>query len=78
MPLSQDVDVVGQSDQLGQLAADDEHGDTGRGELADVPVDLRLGGDVDATGRLVEDQQPRLGGDGAGEERFLLIFRPRG
>jgi len=45
----------GISDEINQ------HGDAGTGELRDKPMDLRLGTNVDAPRRLVEDQDFGLG-----------------
>ena len=42
-------------------------------ELGDQLLDLGLGADVDAAGRLVEDQQPRLGDQPAGQQHLLLV-----
>ena len=43
------------------------------GELLDQGVDLGLGADVDAAGRLVEQQDARTGGDPAADDRLLLV-----
>ena len=42
------------------------------------PLDLGLGADVDAAGRLVEDEQLRLGGQPAGEQHLLLVAAAEG
>ena len=42
-------------------------------ELVDQPIDLRLGADVDAAGRLVEDEQHRLARQPAREHHLLLV-----
>ena len=42
-------------------------------ERSHEPLDLGLGADVDAARRLVEDQQPRLGDQPAGEQHLLLV-----
>ena len=43
-------------DDLRQLAGDHQHRPRPSGELVDDPVDFRLGADIDAAGRLVQDQ----------------------
>ena len=43
------------------------------GELLDERLHLRLGTDVDASGRLVEQQDLRIGAQEAGEQRLLLV-----
>ena len=43
------------------------------GQLEDQPLDLRLGADVDAPGRLVEDQDLRVRRQPAGEDDLLLV-----
>ena len=43
------------------------------GQLADQRVDLRLGADVDAAGRLVEEQHARLRQQALGERDLLLV-----
>ena len=48
-------------------------GDAGAGELADQLVDVGLGADVDASGRLVEDQHRRLDVEPLGEHHLLLV-----
>ena len=42
-------------------------------EVGDELLDLGLGADVDAAGGLVEDQQPRLGDQPAGQQHLLLV-----
>ena len=68
-----DDDPVGEAEQLGQLGGDHQDGDAGRGQLVDQPVDLELGADVDAAGRLVQDQDARLARQPAGEHHLLLV-----
>src|SRR5258706_8398036 len=57
--LMHDEDPIGHREDLGQVARDEEDAETGRPELGDDPVDLDLRADVDAAGRLIEDQHPR-------------------
>ena len=67
------VDAVADAEQLGQLRGDDDDRLARRGELVDDRVDLVLGADVDAAGRLVEDQHLRLGHHPLGEHDLLLV-----
>ena len=50
----------------------------GRGQLGDDPVDLDLGADVDAAGRLVEDQEPRLRRQPLRQHDLLLVAARQG
>ena len=68
-----DDDAVGEAQQLGELGGDHQDGDAGGGQLLDQPVDLELGADVDAAGRLVQDQDARLARQPAGEHDLLLV-----
>jgi hypothetical protein len=43
------------------------------GELGDWGMDLGLGTDVDAAGRLVQDQLLGVGGQPAGDDHLLLL-----
>ena len=71
--LVEDEDPVGHREDLGQVARDEDDPEARRGQLGDDPVDLDLGADVDAAGRLVEDQQARLRGQPFGEDDLLLV-----
>ena len=71
--LVHDQDPVGHREHLGQVARDQQDPQAGRGELGDDPVDLDLGPDVDPAGRLVEDEDPRLGREPLGEDDLLLV-----
>ena len=57
----------------GQLARDQEDARARRRELVDERVDLRLGADVDAAGRLVEDQDAAARRQPLGEHDLLLV-----
>ena len=72
-PLVHDQHAVGHAEHLGQLAGDHQHGQPLAGQLAHQPVHLGLGADVDAAGRLVDDQQLRLGGEPLREHDLLLV-----
>ena len=51
-------DPVAHRQHLGQVGRDEDDGDAGAGELADQLMDIGLGADIDAAGRLVEDAAP--------------------
>src|SRR5262245_34051551 len=53
-------DAVADADHLLHVARDHQDGDAGIGERPEHLVDLLLGADVDAAGRLVEDDHLRL------------------
>ena len=42
-------------------------------QFADQADDLGVGADIDATGRLVEHQNARRGGEPTGEQHLLLV-----
>src|SRR5258708_7802987 len=52
-------DGIADAEQLGDVRADHDHRLALGSELADQAVDLGFGADVDAAGRLVEEQDPR-------------------
>ena len=47
-------------------------------EIAEQPVDLRLGADVDAARGLVDDQHPGAEGEPLGERHLLLVAAAEG
>ena len=65
--------AVADADDLRQLARDHDDADAVAGELVDEAVDFGLGADIDAAGRLVEDQHLGLGLEQAREQHLLLI-----
>ena len=71
--LAHDQHAVGHAEHLGQLGGDHQHRDALGGQLGQQPVHLGLGADVDAAGRLVDDQHPRAGGQPLGEHDLLLV-----
>ena len=71
--LAHDQHAVAHAEHFGQFAGDHQDGDALRGEFAHQPMDLRLGADVDAARRLVEDQQLRLVGEPFAEHDLLLV-----
>ena len=70
--------AVGQAQDLRDLAGDHDHGDAAVGEGADQGVDLRPGADVDAAGRLVEEQHPAVAQQPAGQHDLLLVAAGQG
>ena len=52
----EDEDAVAEADQLRQFGRAEEHDAAVRRHLADQAVDLALGADVDAAGRIVEQE----------------------
>ena len=55
--VAQHGDAVAEPQHLLQLGGDEQHRHALVGQLGDELLDLGLGADVDAAGRLVEDQQ---------------------
>ena len=52
-------DAVAVLDEFGHVVGNHQHGEAGAGgQLADAPVDLGLGADIDADGGAVENQDP--------------------
>ena len=67
----EDDDLVGQRDGR-EAVGDDERGPPGH-RLAQPRFDLRLGGRVDRGGGVVEDQDARIGEQGAGDRHPLAL-----
>src|SRR5436190_16946649 len=72
-PLVDDHDAIAHAENLRHLRRDHHDGDPLAGELAYEAMDLRLGADVDAARRLVEDEDLRLSEQPAGDQHLLLI-----
>ena len=66
-------DPVGEPQDLLDLVGDEQDRDAARGELDEQLVDVALGADVDAAGRLVGDEHRRVGEQGAREHELLLV-----
>src|SRR6185369_17225099 len=60
-------------EQLVELLADDEHRAAGVAQREQLAPDLRRGADVDAPGRLRDDEQLRLGVDLAADDELLQV-----
>ena len=76
--LRHDQDAVGEEQELGELGADHEDGEALGGQGADEGVDLLLGADVDAAGRLVEEEDARAGGEPLADDDLLLVAAGEG
>ena len=71
--IAQDDDPVGALDDLLQLRGDEHDRQPRLGEIADQALDLGLRADVDAAGRIVEQQHPRLEAQDARQQDLLLV-----
>lgn len=68
-----DGDGVANAEEFGEVGADENDGFAGGGEFADEFVDLGLGGNVDAAGGFIEEQNFRLRMEQATDGNFLLV-----
>ena len=73
-----DEHAVGEAEHLLDLARHHDDRGAGVGEAADEGVDLGAGADVDAAGRLVEQQHPGAVHEPAGEHDLLLVAAGEG
>ena len=71
--VAQDQHPVGALDDLLQLGGDQQDAEALRGQFVDQGLDLGLGADVDAAGRLVEDQHLRVQAEHPGQQHLLLV-----
>ena len=69
----QGVDAIADAQQLDELGRDDDDRLPLGRQAMDDRVDLVLGADVDAAGRLVEDEHVRSGVDPLREDHLLLV-----
>jgi len=65
--------AVGHAEHLGQLGRDHDDREALLRQLLHQGVNLRLRADVDALGRLVQDEHLRLRGQPARQRHLLLI-----
>ena len=72
----EDDHLVGQRD--GREAVGDDEGRPPGHHLAEPGLDRRLGGRVDRGGGVVEDQDPRVGEQGAGDRDALALAAGEG
>lgn len=75
-----DGDAVADPEKFGQVAADDQNrfgfyafGSIALGERVDELINLGLGADIDASGRLIEQQNIDVGMQEPGDGYFLLV-----
>ena len=64
---------IGEGDHLGHIGGDQQHRDAVARDAGDQLVDLDLGLDVDADGRLVDDEDVGLRRQPLRDRDFLLI-----
>ncbi len=70
---------MAERDDLLDLGGEDDQRHTLAGELAEHAVEGLPGGDVDAAGGIVEEEEARVVGEPAGEQHLLLVAaRQRG
>jgi predicted NBD/HSP70 family sugar kinase len=73
LALAHHEDAGTQPGQLVELRRDDDDSETGRGQIGDHLVELGLGGNVNAAGRLVEQQDATVAQQPPGEHNLLLV-----
>ena len=73
MSLAHHQHAIGQQEQFGHFRADHDDAKPLLGELKDQPIDFLLGADVDAAGRLVQEQDAWFGSKPFADHDFLLI-----
>jgi hypothetical protein len=76
--LVHDEDSIGHPKNLGQLRRDQQYTDALHGQLGEQAVNLALGLDIDAAGRLVDDEHGRVARQPLGEDDLLLIATGQG
>ena len=72
-PFAQHEDPIRAFEHFLEFGGNHQHAEPVLGELLDDALDLRLGADVDAARRLVEDQQLRVHREPAREQHLLLV-----
>ena len=72
-PFAHDDDAIGHAEDLGQFGRDHDDGQALGDELGHEAVHGGLGADVDALGRLVEDDDLRLRRQPFGDDDLLLV-----
>ena len=77
-PLANDEDAVDQAEDFLDLARHDDHRQASVGQRADQGVDLAARADVDAAGRLVEQQHPAVAQQPPGQHHLLLVAAGEG
>ena len=71
--IAQDNDPIGVTHQLLQFRRDNQQRQAIGAEGFNQANNFRMGADVDAAGRLIEDQELRFGQQPAGEQHLLLV-----
>ena len=66
---------IGQAKRFGQIACGDEHAAAAVGEISEMFIDLRARADIDARGRVQEDEEQALVGKPPAERKLLLLNR---
>ncbi len=69
-PLVHDQDAIAFLDDLVEVAGNHQHAAAVVGKRADQAVQFESRADIDAESRFIEDQDPRIGGEPAGEQIF--------
>ena len=72
-PGEQHDDPVGEGKQLVEVLGDQQHAAAGVAHSAQLVVDVGVGADVEAAGRLGGDERPGVTGEGPGEEHLLQV-----
>jgi hypothetical protein len=72
-PPVEDQDAIGKADQFGQLGRTEEDRSAAVGEVPDEPIDLALRTDVDAAGRVVEQEDGRRDLEPLADDDLLLV-----
>ena len=68
-----DRDAIAHPEQLGEVAADEQHSLRATDELVDERIDLRLAGHIDAARGLVEQQHVDIVMQESRKRHFLLV-----
>ena len=72
-PGEQHDDAVGEGEQLVEVLGDQQHPAAGVAQPAQLVVDVGVGTDVEAAGRLGGDERPGLARERPGEEHLLQV-----
>jgi hypothetical protein len=72
-PAAHDADGIADPHEFGQIRADEKDGFALRGQLAHQPVDLGFAADIDASRRLIQEQNPGLVMQQSADGDLLLI-----
>jgi hypothetical protein len=72
-PRAQNEDPIRHREHLRRVVADQDDGHTLRREMRDDAMDLRLGSNINAARRLVQDQHARFGKQPLSQQHLLLV-----